>query len=75
MAVEYAKYKCCILDVFDSPMFEPFEAIIQEEFKQNKAYLSRRLEAAIKSKYTVTTPYDRIICDYDMMMAKFKKVS
>ena len=70
MAVEYAKYKC-ILDVFDNPVFEPFEAIIREEFKQNKEYLLRRLEemkALNGEKYQVKTMYDMITCDYGKML-------
>ena len=66
MAVEYSKYTC-ILEAFDHPVLEPFEAIIREEFKQNKAYLVRRLEemkALNGAKYQVKTLYNVITCDY-----------
>lgn len=70
MTVEYAKYKC-ILEAFDHPVFEPFEAIIREEFKQNKAYLLCRLEemkALNGDKYQVKTIYNMITCDYGKML-------
>ena len=67
MAVEYSKYTC-ILEAFAHQVFEPFEAIIREEFKQNKAYLVRRLEemkGLNGAKHQVKTLYNVITCDYD----------
>jgi ubiquitin-protein ligase len=75
MAVEYAKYKC-ILEAFDHLVFEPFKAIIREEFKQNKAYLMHRLEemkALNGDKYQVKTFYDMITCDYGKMLKDMQR--
>jgi ubiquitin-protein ligase len=75
MTVEYAKYTC-ILEALDHPVFEPFRAIIREEFKQNEAYLIRRLEemkALNGDKYQVKTFYDRITCDYGKMLKNMQR--
>lgn len=77
-AVEYAKYKVCFLDVYDSNMFSIFKEEMTMEIQKNLPYLMKRLED-LKEKYgnntVVSTPcYGfKIVCDYSYMIDKMKK--
>lgn len=79
-AIEYAKYKVCILDVLEHPLFRRFKTVMIDEMKANMGYLTRRLEELRElygNGYVAVTPCygDRIICDYDNMLTHMKKIS
>lgn len=74
-AVEYAKYKTCILEAFNSSSFEVFKDIMQSELRENFDYLLDRLhkmKALNCGKPLVTIPCfnNVIICEYDSMIEK-----
>lgn len=78
-AVEYAKYKVCILDVFKLKSFDIFKDDIQNEFQNNKDYLINRLKELrdqYGNKTVASTPcYGyHITCDYDLIITKLENI-
>jgi ubiquitin-protein ligase len=77
-AVEYAKYKVCIIDVFNNPLFKVFENEMNCEVRKNLPYLMMRLED-LRKQYSdsssASTPcYGfNIKCDYSYMIEMMKK--
>ena len=77
-AVEYAKYKVCFLDVYDSNMFSIFKEEMTAEIKKNLPYLMKRLED-LRGKYADNSVASthcygfKIVCDYSYMIDKMKK--
>lgn len=75
-AVEYSKYKICIIDVSKCPLYKTFEDEIFKEFRNNKDSLLSRLEHLRDmycGKATVKTPCYayQIKCDYDKLLNEF----
>lgn len=82
-AVEYAKYKVCFLDAYDSNMFSIFKEEMAMEMQKNLPYMMKRLED-LRGMYgdnsvASTACYGfKIKCDYgymiDQMQKKFKNI-
>jgi ubiquitin-protein ligase len=77
-AVEYAKYKVCILDVFENTLFQIFKEEMCIEIKKNFQYLMKRLadlKVECGNSSVASTPcYGfKISCDYSYMIEKMNK--
>jgi ubiquitin-protein ligase len=77
-AVEYAKYKVCLMDIQRCPLYKRFEEEICLEIKKNAPALLKRLED-LRDTYgdssIVTTPCFSytIKCDYSATIEAFKR--
>lgn len=77
-AVEYAKYKVCLMEVMKSPIAKRFVEEIKGEFAKNKVWLVERLEELDKKHGGATRPTQvayshAFVCNYREMLAAFKR--